>query len=267
MNASDLAADLDRVARALRDNPNVVYLTGAGISVASGISPYRKGPDAVWENFIMDWGTIARFHKNPVAWYREFWLKAHPSLLDDPSKTQPNAGHDAIARLMAKNPGHGLITQNIDGLHGRAGVSAERLIEIHGRHDVYVCSDARCTMARVPRTGFDLDLIHHGEVGECDVCGAPLRPLVLLFDEMYESQPFYRAREARSWLNDASVVVFAGTSFSVGITAMALQAARYGNAMVVNVNVEPITDPALGFVNLVGKSEVVLPALADAAGA
>jgi NAD-dependent deacetylase len=261
------AHDLDRVARALRDNANVVYLTGAGISVASGISPYRKGPDAVWDNFIMDWGTIERFHKDPLAWYREFWLKAHPTLRDDPPKAKPNAGHDALARLIQQNKTHNIITQNIDGLHGRSGVPHEQLIEVHGRHDVYVCSDASCTQARSPRTGFDFSLIDAGEVGECEMCGAPLRPLVLLFDEMYESQPFFRAREARRWLNDAAVVVFAGTSFSVGITAMAVQAARYANALMVNVNLEPIDDPAVPFVNLLGRSEVVLPALADAAGA
>jgi NAD-dependent SIR2 family protein deacetylase len=257
-----MSKELQRVAAALRASDKTVYLTGAGISVASGISPYRKGPDAVWANFIMDWGTKEKLDQDPLTWYREFWIKAHPSLRDDPSKVQPNPGHAAIAELVDKKPGHGVITQNIDGLHKKSGVPAERLIEIHGRHDVFVCSDARCPQGRTPRAGFDLKLIDEGQLPECELCGAAIRPLVLLFDELYDSQPFFRAREARRWLDDADVVVFCGTSFSVGITAMAVQAARYTQALMVNVNLEPADDGSLGFVDLLGRSEEVLPALA-----
>lgn len=263
-----MPSDIARVGRALAGKEKVVYLTGAGISVASGISPYRKSRDAVWENFIMDWGTAEKLQADPLAWYREFWLKAHPSLREHPDKVQPNPGHDALTRLVFKNQGHQIITQNIDGLHRRSGAPVERVIEIHGRADQFVCSNSRqCSQARTPLAGIDLACIDDGEVPECEVCGAAVRPLVLLFDEMYDAQPAYRAREARRWLNDAEAVVFVGTSFSVGITSMALTAARYANALLVNVNTEPIDDPSLGFVNLVGPSELVLPELALAAGA
>ncbi|MDP2343497.1 MAG: Sir2 family NAD-dependent protein deacetylase [Deltaproteobacteria bacterium] len=261
-------SDLARTGLALAAKKHVVYLTGAGISVASGISPYRKSKDAVWENFIMDWGTSEKFHADPLRWYREFWLKAHPSLRDDPEKIQPNAGHDALTRLIAKNESHMIITQNIDGLHRRSGAPLERLIEIHGRADQFVCSNLKhCSQARVALDAIDMGKVEAGDVPECEVCGAAIRPLVLLFDEMYDAQPAYRAREARRWLNDADAVVFVGTSFSVGITSMALSAARYANALLVNVNVEPVdVDGSLGFVNLLGPAEEVLPALAAAAG-
>lgn len=256
--------DLDRVARAVADSKRVVYLTGAGLSVASGIAPYRKSKDAVWANFITDWGTAEKFHEDPLRWYREFWLKAHPSLADA-REVKPNAGHDALTSLVDRF-GHGIITQNIDGLHRKSGAPADKVIEIHGRADTFVCSNPSCRKHNVAVTGFDLRSIADGELDECEMCGAPLRPLVLLFDEHYDSQPFYRAREARHWLNDAEVVVFVGTSFSVGITALALQAARYANALLVNVNVDAVDDAALGFVNLLGPAEVTLPKLAAAAG-
>jgi NAD-dependent deacetylase len=261
--------ELARVGRALASKKNVVYLTGAGISVASGISPYRKSKDAVWENFIMDWGTSEKFQANPLVWYREFWLKAHPSLRDDPELVKPNDGHIALTRLLTKNPSHTIITQNIDGLHRRSGSPIERLIEIHGRADQFVCSNLRhCSQARTTLAPIDMAGVDAGDVPECEVCGSAIRPLVLLFDEMYDAQPAYRAREARRWLNDAEAVVFVGTSFSVGITSMALSAARYANALLVNVNVEAVdVDGALGFVNLLGPAERVLPALAAAAGA
>jgi NAD-dependent SIR2 family protein deacetylase len=248
---------------ALSTAANVVWLTGAGLSVASGLAPYRKSRDAVWENFITDWGTLAKFREDPSAWYRDFWWKAHGTLLAAANTFVPNPGHLAITRFLRRFPGHRVITQNIDRLHLHAGAPPERTIEIHGRHDAACCPDAACPAAGEPVLG----LVHDvgGALPRCERCGAVLRPVVLLFDEMYESHPLYRAREARRWLNDAEVLVFVGTSFAVGITAMALSAARYNNAIIVNVNVDAIDD--FGFVNVLGPAEVTLPALADAAGA
>ncbi|HEY1099098.1 MAG TPA: Sir2 family NAD-dependent protein deacetylase, partial [Myxococcota bacterium] len=227
---------LDTVATRLRSAERVCWVTGAGISVASGISPYRKSKDAVWENFITDWGTAARLLRDPLAWYRQFWLQAHPSLKPGAPVVFPNPAHKALSTLLRAKPTHTLITQNIDGLHADAGAPRARLAEIHGRADTFVCTNFKCSMSHTPLTGITLSGIDVGELPECDVCGAVLRPLVLLFDEYYDSQPFYRARDARDWLNDADVIAFVGTSFSVGITAMAVHAAQASGAVVVNLN-------------------------------
>jgi NAD-dependent SIR2 family protein deacetylase len=251
-----------RALAALQAGERVVWLTGAGLSVASGLSPYRKSRDAVWANFITDWGTIERFHEDPTVWYREFWFKAHGKLVDQAGQIRPNAGHDAIMRFLRRHEHHGVITQNIDGLHIASGTPRDRTIEIHGRHDTYCCANAACRRAREPVTG--LNFTSNDAPPHCTLCGSILRPVVLLFDEYYESHPLYRAREAQQWLNAADVVVFVGTSFSVGITAMALQAARYNEAKLINVNLDPIDE--LGFLNVLGPSEQTLPALADAAG-
>ena len=267
-NALEVA--LLHVADKLRSLTHVVWLTGAGLSVASGIPPYRRSKDAVWSQFLTEWGTIARFHQSPVAWYREFWLKAHSSLFERAGGIRPNAGHDAITRIVKAHPMHSVITQNIDGLHRKSGVADEQLVEIHGRHDHFVCSNERCSRAREPVGAPDLSCIAHGEAPECDFCGAPVRPLVLLFDETYDSHPAYRMRQARTALNDAEVVMFVGTSFAVGITDYALRAARHAHALLVNANVEPVVDlgPEMSgvapdaFVELLGPAEAVLPRLA-----
>jgi NAD-dependent SIR2 family protein deacetylase len=136
------------------------------------------------------------------------------------------------------------------------------MAEIHGRADIFVCSNTACSMSRTPLTSVSLNGIALGELPECDVCGAALRPLVLLFDEYYDSQPAYRAREATQWLDNAEAVVFVGTSFSVGITTMALHAAQASGAQVINLNVE--TADVAGALNLLGPAEVTLPAVADA---
>lgn len=256
------ADDLATVANRLRQAKRVVWLTGAGISVASGISPYRNSKDAVWANFITDWGTNAKLMANPLTWYRQFWLQAHPSLKHGAPPVRPNAGHVALTKLLRAKPSHTLITQNIDGLHVESGAPRDRLAEIHGRADTFVCTNSRCNMARTPVGSVTLKGIDDGDVPECEMCGAALRPLVLLFDEYYESQPFYRARDAREWLNDADVIVFVGTSFSVGITAMAVHAAQASGAQMINLNIDSVD--LAGALNLLGKAEETLPALVDA---
>ncbi len=251
---------VDDVARAIRNSDEVVFLTGAGLSVASGIAPYRKSKDAVWESFVTDWGTIAKFHEDPRAWWREFWLKAHASLVTG-TPPSPNAGHLAITEMLAHKPGALVVTQNIDGLHRKAGVPEDQLVEIHGRHDRFVCTRDGCRRVLEPVFHVFLSALADDDAADlprCDLCGAPLRPLVLLFDEMYESHPAYKMREARRALNDAGVIVFVGTSFSVGITDYAVRAGRYARSMLVNVNV----DKAFGFENLIGPAEEVLPELA-----
>lgn len=249
---------LEDVARRIRSADLVVYLTGAGLSVASGIAPYRKSKDAVWSNIVMDWATIEKFHEDPLAWWREFWMKTHRQELLD---KQPNPGHTAITRIVARGEDDLVITQNIDGLHRKAGVPEDKLVEIHGRHDRFICTRDGCSRVLEPLVDVDLGVVNEGKIPVCDGCGAPVRPLVLLFDETYESHPAYQMRKARKALNDASVIVFVGTSFSVGITDYAVRAGRYAEALLVNVNIDAYDAP--GFVNLTGPSEVTLPELAD----
>lgn len=250
---------LHEVTRLVATCERMVWLTGAGLSVASGLSPYRKSRDAVWSRFITDWGTIERFHQSPAEWWREFWLKAHADLaLGRP--VLPNAGHDAITRMVAARAAHLVVTQNIDGLHRKSGVPEEQLVEIHGRHDRFVCTRQECARAQQPYQSVDLSKLDEGVVPRCQDCGEPLRPLVLLFDESYDSHPAYGMRQARRALNDAEVIVFVGTSFSVGITDYAIRAGRYAGARLVNVNVEAVEEH--GFINLLGPAEQTLPALA-----
>lgn len=260
MSSLDDAA-LTTVVDHLKTGEGVVWVTGAGLSVASGISPYRKSKDAVWENFITDWGTAARFKADPKAWYQRFWFAAHPGLKGDGLDAKPNAGHRALTTIVRARPNHHIITQNIDGLHGDSGTPSKRVVEIHGRHDTFVCPNKACSMSSTPVTGISLKGVDDGDLPECDMCGAVLRPMVLLFDEYYDSQPFYRAREARNWLNDAAVVAFVGTSFSVGITSMALHAAQASGATVININPDPLLHEDA--INLVGPAEIALPALAE----
>lgn len=192
---------------------------------------------------------------------KTFWLGAHADI--GRNDIAPNEGHRALVRLVARSGRDVVITQNVDGLPRRAGHPEGQLIEIHGRHDRFVCTaHARCVSGREPIDQVDLSRLDAGVIPRCTHCRAPMRPLVLLFDELYESHPAFQAGRALRALDDAAVVVFVGTSFSVGITSLALRKARFGRAHVANVNVEraPFTDVT----ELTASADAVLPRLAHA---
>lgn len=251
---------IEEVAQRLATARRVVYLCGAGLSVPSGIRAYRTGANAVWGEYVLEWGTREKFLSDPAAWWKTFWLGAHGELLQ--TNLAPNAGHRALVALMQRGASDLVITQNIDGLHRAAGHPEAQLIEIHGRHDRFICaSDGPCPGIEQAVERVDLSRLEEGVVPRCTHCGSPMRPLVLLFDEYYDGHEAYQAHRARRALDDADVLVFVGTSFSVGITSSALRSAEVSGALMVNVNPEP---SGYGQVKeLAGGAEVVLPALVD----
>lgn len=253
--------EVEAVAGWLKNARRVVYLCGAGLSVSSGIRAYRSGTNAVWGEYVLEWGTRAKFLSDPAAWWKTFWLGAHGEVLK--TDLRPNAGHEALVTLVARGPKDLVITQNIDGLHRAAGHPEAKLIEIHGRHDRFVCaSDSGCEGIDHPETSVDLSKLEARVIPLCRHCGAPMRPLVLLFDEYYDGHEQYQAHRARRALDDADVIVFVGTSFSVGITSSAIRSAQVSGARVVNVNLEPAPFPNV--TELHGGAEVLLPKLVTA---
>lgn len=254
---------LQALARAVQESDRLVWLTGAGLSVASGIPAYRTGAAAVWDRMVTEWGTKARFRQDPLAWWREFWLGLHDL---DPRGRRPNLGHDAITTLVGGRPKHLVVTQNVDGLHARSGVRPAQLIEIHGRHGLYRCTEVGCQGFLEPATHADVDLsvIERGELPRCAACAAPLRPLVLLFDETYDSHPYFRSDEAFRALERADAIVFVGTSHAVGVTEIAVQMAARRRVPAFHVNIAPHEHDGRGrptVIDVLGRAEELLPRL------
>lgn len=226
-----------------------VFITGAGISVASGIPPYRGSPDAVWSSSLEDMFTLTRFHLDPEEWWHSFWLKSHVQILS--GAHQPNAAHLALASW--QSPADTIITQNIDALH------AQPVIEIHGRHNRYICSSPRRAQCPNRKTILD-NLPLKPDVSYCELCNSALRPFVLMFDESYDTHPGFQISKALRAVKLATVVVFVGTSFSVGFTELATSICLQRNKKMVNINPIPRSG---SFVNLVGPAEEILPLLLD----
>ena len=237
---------LDDSVKKLLDTPGLVlWLTGAGISAESGIPTFR-GKEGYWKVGSRNYqpeemATRAAFQEMPEevwAWYlyRRGVCRA----------AEPNAAHRALAGAEPRGGDRFLlVTQNVDGLHLRAGNTLDRTYQIHGNIDFMRCS-RECLPAPLPMPGgVDVAWDKGRPVSErelaalkCPSCGAPGRPHVLWFDESYD-EPNFRFQSSIDAARHASLVVVVGTT---GATSLPMHigtiAAQRGVPMVV-VNPEP----------------------------
>jgi NAD-dependent deacetylase len=201
-----------QVADLLRSAERAIVLTGAGISVPSGIPDFRTPGTGLWENVDpMEVAHIDAWRRDPDRFW-SFYGQRFASLVDK----QPNEAHLAIAELERRGVVRAVITQNIDRLHRLAG--SERLIEVHGSIDRSVCLQCggRVSIDRVVK------LLADGEGAPlCESCFLPLKPDVVLFGELL---PERALAEAQALALDADLMLCVGSSLEVypvaGLPAM-----------------------------------------------
>jgi NAD-dependent deacetylase len=201
-----------QVADLLRQSERAVVLTGAGISVPSGIPDFRSPGTGLWENVDpMEVAHIDAWRRDPDRFW-SFYGQRFASLVDK----QPNDAHLAIAELERRGLVRAVITQNIDRLHRLAGT--ERLIEVHGSIDQSVCMQCggKVSIDRV------VELLGHGDGAPlCESCVVPLKPDVVLFGELL---PERALSEAQSLALEADLMLCVGSSLEVypvaGLPAM-----------------------------------------------
>ena len=207
-----LDAAIAASARTVAGARHVVALTGAGLSVESGIPPFR-GPGGLWTKYgepPMD--GYQRFLRDPAGAWRERlnptapWMKA---LAETLAAAKPNAGHRALAELERLGSCAALITQNVDGLHGRAG--SEVLLEIHGNHDLLRCTDCM-TRFEPSRIAVDPENLPP----RCPECGGVVKGDTVHFGEPIPPDVLRRCYEEVSRC-DCMLVV--GTSAGASVTA------------------------------------------------
>jgi NAD-dependent deacetylase len=209
----------------------ILVVTGAGISSASGIPTFRgSDPEAVWKVSDVELATRSYFESDPVGQW-SWYLKRFEAV----DSARPNPAHEALVTLEKWQVGRGgrllLVTQNIDTLHEAAGT--ENLIKIHGSSDRLRCVRPGCENAApggsVARAEIDLDSFREDPstrtLPRCPECGDLLRAHVLFFDEYYQEHEDYRFHDVLAAADEASLVLFVGTSFSVGITDIVLTTA------------------------------------------
>jgi NAD-dependent deacetylase len=218
------------VAGWLRDARQIVVLTGAGISTESGIPDFR-GPNGVWtkdpsaektatlQHYVADPDVRRRAWRNRVD--SEMW------------RAEPNAGHRAFAELERRAALHTLVTQNVDGLHQRAGTTPGIVVEIHG--NVHEAKCLRCRW-RGPMQE-TLDRVRAGDDDPaCLQCGGILKSATISFGENLVAEDLERAQLAAA---GADVFVAAGTSLTVYPAAGLPEVALRNGARLVVLNAEP----------------------------
>ncbi len=234
--------NLEILAERLRRARSVTALTGAGVSAASGVPTFR-GADGLWRTHRPeDLATPEAFNRNPTLVWE--WYDWRRSLV---ASCGPNAAHDVLARWSARD-GFTLITQNVDGLHERAGA---RTIPLHGSIWELRCAKACGATWEDRRTPLN-DL-----PPRCPACGALARPGVVWFGETLDPDALHRAAAATA----CDVFLSIGTSSVVYPAAGLIHEARRRGAFTADIN--PVATAAAGGVDVTipMTAEEALPAL------
>ena len=233
------------VVESLRRADHVLVLTGSGVSAESGVPTFREAQSGLWENFDPhELATPEAFLRDPATVWR--WYQWRRELV---SGVEPNAGHYALATLASRVPRMTLVTQNVDGLHQRAG--SREVIEYHGN-----LFDDRCF------TGCSSSLSRSsgGSLPRCEICGGHMRPGVIWFGEAIPPRALATADAAA---RDCDVFLSIGTSALVWPAAGLAEIAADHGASVVQINLDPTPLSSRSHVNIAGKSGEILPELVD----
>lgn len=227
--------------QSLRNAKKIVALTGAGISAESGLATFRDAQTGLWSKFRPEeLATVEAFRRDPklvwdwYAWRRESAMNAGP-----------NAGHLALAEMEKRAPGFLLVTQNVDGLHARAG--NKRMVELHGNIHRFRCFDNDCAS-----DNFNV------EQGRCRSCGGNLRPDVVWFGEMLPPDAINTAVSAAE---SCDVFFSIGTSSVVYPAADLWRRAKGRGAIVIEINKDSTPLTPLADHSFLGKAGEILPTL------
>lgn len=213
---------IERAVADLKGARRVAALTGAGISVESGIPPFR-GPGGLWEKIDpMEFATIDAFMADPAKVWRVL-LSEMKGIIDT---AEPNDAHKALVRLEEMGLLKTVITQNVDGLHQKAG--NRDVVEFHGnfaRHRCLDCGDRKTTAE------IELDRMPP----RCR-CGGIFRPECVFFGEDIPAEMLWRSRESA---RQCDVMLVLGTSATVQPAAYVPVFAKEAGAKVIEINAEP----------------------------
>ena len=234
----------------------IVALTGAGISTESGIPDFR-GPNGVWTRnpAAEKLSTLQNYLADP-----EVRKASWRSRLDHPAfSAQPNAGHLALARLERRGKLHAVVTQNIDGLHARAGNSPQKIVEVHGNVHGVVCFGCgwKGPMRQV------LERVRGGEEDpHCTRCQGILKSDTISFGQALVPEVIDRAMRVAE---ETDLMLAVGSTLQVYPVAHAVPIAKSSGARIVIINNQPTQFDALADAIVREPIGQVLPAICGAA--
>lgn len=246
-----LAALIEQAGKLLQQSRHTIALTGAGISTPSGIPDFRSPHSGLWEHADpVEVASIYAFRHRPQAFYN--WI--HP-LTQLVLQAQPNAAHLALAWLEAYGPVKGIITQNIDMLHTKAG--SRTVYEVHGHLREATCLGCKSVY---PTDTILPEFVASGEMPRCVGCGQVLKPNVILFGELLPTDVLRRAQlQARA----CDVMMVVGSSLEVAPAGDLPLLAKESGASLIIVNLSETHLDSIADVVIRADVVDVLPKLAD----
>ncbi len=234
--------EIKKAKELIEKSEKIVILTGAGVSAESGIPTFR-GSKGLWNNFnVEELATLRGFLKNPKLvwqWYNE----RRKNILN----SKPNLAHLKLAQLEKIKPNTWIITQNVDGLHYKAG--SKNVIEFHG--NIFSEKCLTCDYSRKQEVYYedsDLPLL-------CPRCGNLLRPDVVWFEEPIAPENIEKSFEL---VKECDLFMFIGTSAVVYPAAYLIELALKQEKQIIEINLEPTYYTGLFEITLLGKASHLL---------
>jgi NAD-dependent deacetylase len=217
---------IEKLGKWVKESQNIVIFTGAGVSAESGIPTYR-GQGGYWDKYDPEkYANINYFHKDP-SYYWSFFKEVRAPVL---KKAKPNLAHESIATLEALGKIKSVITQNIDGLHKKAG--SKNILELHGNTRMFSCLECNAEY-RLDQVN---KLLEKSLPPECDKCSGLIRPQVILFGESLD--PIILSR-AETDSTQCDLFIAAGSSLVVQPAASLPIIAKNNGAKLAIINIDP----------------------------
>jgi NAD-dependent deacetylase len=207
----------------------IVIFVGAGLSTESGIPDYRS-PGGLWDKYNPEDFYFQNFVANPTS--REKYWQMATEMYEPMKKAKPNAGHLAIVELEKLGRLDCLITQNIDGLHFKAGNSESKVLELHGTALFVTCLSCH---KRYDRDDIQVRYERDKNPPYCEACGGILKPATISFGQ---SMPEYETAEAYKRSQECDLFIVIGSSLMVQPAAAMPSAAKQSGAKLVIINRE-----------------------------
>lgn len=239
------AADL------IRSSKHTVVLTGAGSSTPSGIPDFRSPDNGLWTRYSpMEVASLTTFRYHPEKFFE--WLRPMARQM---LQAKPNASHNAYAELEQDGYIETIVTQNIDGLHQRAG--SKDVIEVHGSLKSMSCIGC---FQQFPSDDYIEPYIERGEIPHCASCNKILKPNVVLFEEQLPIKPWLNAQGA---VRNCDLLIVSGSSLIVMPVAGLPMKALENHAKIIVVNKTPTYIDEESEVVLYGDVADIIPAIAS----
>ncbi len=234
-------SSIDIVPIKLNEYKKVVFFTGAGMSKESGIPTYR-GKGGTWEEYnYKDYACESAFKKNP-----DHVLDFHELRRKEAKSCEPHVGHQVVSSVEKNHSDVTIVTQNIDGMHQRAG--SNNVIELHGS----------LWRVRCGCSGTREDMGETYEYRKCPKCSNWLRPDIIWFEDMLDHEVYTKATDI---ISNSDLFISIGTSALVYPAAGLPMTAKMNGARCIEINIDQTEISTLYHDNLIGKAGDILPKL------